>query len=49
MLAQGLHPAGRYQATWSGRSEQRALPAGMYLIRYQTPERTLVRRLMLIR
>ena len=39
-LAEGLEPAGRHHASWSGS----AAPAGMYFVRYEAPGRTMVRR-----
>jgi uncharacterized repeat protein (TIGR02543 family) len=49
VLAEGVFQAGRYQATWSGRTERGLAPAGMYFVRYQTPVSHLVRRLVLAR
>ena len=40
--------AGRYQARWSGEVDRRRAPAGLYFVRYATPERTLVRRVVLV-
>jgi hypothetical protein len=49
VLATGRHRAGRYQAMWSGKSEQAAVAPGVYFVRYQGPGVNLVRRLALTR
>ena len=45
VLAGGVHQPGRYQVAWEGRSAGRAVPAGVYFVRYRAPGRDLVRRL----
>jgi len=45
-LAEGVYRPGRYQATWNGQSGARSVPAGLYFIRYRTPDRDLVRRVI---
>ena len=40
---------GRYQAVWDGTIGGRKAPTGVYLIRYWTPQRTLVRRAAIVR
>lgn len=47
-LAAGRYQPGRYQARWSGEVDRRRAPAGLYFVRYATPERTLVRRVVLV-
>jgi hypothetical protein len=47
-LAAGRYQPGRYQITWNGEVEHRRAPTGLYFIRYVTPERTLVRRVVLL-
>lgn len=49
VLARGRHEAGRYQASWSGRSETHALPAGVYMVRLSASTVTLSRTLILLR
>jgi len=49
VLAHGPCTPGRYQATWSGRTEHGEAPVGVYFIRYQVPGNSLVRRLVLAR
>lgn len=48
-LAEGRTTAGRHQATWSGEIEGRRAPAGLYFIRYQTPEKNMTRRVVIMR
>ena len=48
-LAEGVRRPGVYQATWSGRTERGEAAVGLYFVRYQTPEKDLVRRLVLTR
>ena len=48
-LRDGVQPAGRYQAVWSGKSVLGRAPAGMYFVRYQAAGKSTVRRLLLTR
>lgn len=48
-LVEGMVLPGRHQATWSGEIAGRRAPAGLYFIRYQTPERNVTRRVVLTR
>jgi hypothetical protein len=49
VLADGVHQPGRYQATWSGKTDRGDAPAGLYFARYQMPGKTIVQRLALTR
>ena len=50
VLAQGTYQPGRYQVSWDGRANRSGpVPAGMYFIRYTTPEKTLVTRVAITR
>jgi hypothetical protein len=49
VLTEGLQPPGEHDATWNGRTPRGDAPAGLYFVRYQTPEGILVRRLVLTR
>jgi hypothetical protein len=49
VLASGRYQPGRYQATWSGRTDTGLAPNGIYFVRFQTPVRHVVRRLVLAR
>ncbi|HYM82439.1 MAG TPA: hypothetical protein VEY91_13635 [Candidatus Limnocylindria bacterium] len=49
LLAQGAYRPGRYQVTWNARTAHGEAPAGRYFVRLQTPEKTLVRPLVLAR
>ena len=42
-------PVGRHQALWNGRSGDVAAPAGVYFVRFDTPGRRFVKRLVLTR
>ncbi|HET9327831.1 MAG TPA: LamG-like jellyroll fold domain-containing protein, partial [Candidatus Eisenbacteria bacterium] len=44
VLAEGTFDAGRHPVRWNGQSAGRSLPAGLYMVRLQTPERSLVRK-----
>jgi hypothetical protein len=48
-LTSARYQPGRYEVTWNGTIGRRSAPAGLYFIRYTTPERTLVRRVALVR
>jgi hypothetical protein len=45
-LVDGVHRAGRYQATWNANHGAGRAPAGLYFVRYEVPGKTLVRRLI---
>jgi hypothetical protein len=47
-LATGRFQPGSYRALWNGRIEQRRAPAGLYFIRLTTPDRTFVRRVVIV-
>lgn len=49
VLADGLETAGEHAATWNGRTARGDAPAGLYFVRYRTPEGMLVRRLVVTR
>lgn len=49
VLADGVLTAGQHTANWDGRIAGGRAPAGLYFARYQTPERTFVRRFALTR
>ena len=49
VLAEGVHPPGRYQATWSGRTDRGEVPPGLYFVRYQSPGGATVSRLAMTR
>lgn len=49
-LVSGERPAGRHRATWNGRDARgKAMPSGLYLIRFQAGETTATRKLSLVR
>jgi hypothetical protein len=48
-LANGTRAAGEYHATWDGRLRSVPAPAGLYFVRYEGPDRNVVRRLVLMR
>ena len=45
-LAKGAYAPGRYQVNWDGRTDRGRVPAGLYFVRYQTPGKTFVQRLV---
>lgn len=47
--ASGSYAPGRYSVTWSGEGRSGRLAAGMYFIRFQTPDLLRTRRLVLKR
>ena len=49
VLADGMHPPGRYQATWSGEDARGRVPVGLYFVRFRTPAGSFVRRAVLTR
>jgi hypothetical protein len=48
VLAEGLAHAGHHSVTWNGASDGTAAP-GLYFIRYHTPERSVMRRIVVTR
>lgn len=48
VLADGPYPPGRHEVAWSA-GRRGSGGAGMYFVRLQTPQRTLVRRMVVIR
>ena len=48
-LVDGVEEAGRHKASWSGTAATARARAGVYLIRYETPEGSWTRRLALLR
>jgi DNA-binding beta-propeller fold protein YncE len=46
-LFDGTRESGRYQAVWSGEGRQGRAPAGLYFIRFRTPERSFVQRVVM--
>jgi hypothetical protein len=49
VLADGLRPPGRYQATWSGEGARGLVPAGLYFVRYRTPAGSFMKRAVVTR
>ena len=49
VVARGPFPAGRHAFTWEGATSRGPAAPGLYFVRLETPERTLVRRLALVR
>lgn len=48
-LVDGSQPAGRHQATWSGTAAMAHVRAGIYVVRFETPEGTWTKRFTLLR
>ena len=48
-LIDGVYRPGRYQVTWNAKLARGEVPAGLYFIRYRTPGKDMVRRLILAR
>jgi len=48
-LVDGVQTPGRHQAVWTGETSHGRAAAGLYFVRYQTPERVLTRRLSITR
>jgi subtilisin-like proprotein convertase family protein len=49
-LAEGMHSAGRHEVVWSGRDTgDRQVASGMYVYRLVTDERTLSRKMLLVK
>jgi len=46
-LVDGTQTPGRHQAIWTGESPRGRARAGLYFVRYETPARAFVRRLVL--
>ena len=49
VVADGHYQPGRHQGLWNGRIGEQSAPAGVYFLRYQTPDRNLMRRIILER
>ena len=49
VLARRAYAPGRYQVSWDGRTRAGAVPAGLYFLRFQTPDRVLVARVVVSR
>jgi hypothetical protein len=49
VLADGVRPVGRHSIAWDGEGRQGRLGSGIYFVRLETPERSLVRRMVLLR
>lgn len=47
-LAEGVYPAGVHPVTWDGRTDQGRAAAGVYFLRYRTPDRDVVSKVVLI-
>ncbi len=47
VLAGGTYAPGRYQVSWDGRARAGPLPAGLYFVRFRTPDRSLVSRVVI--
>jgi hypothetical protein len=47
-LVDELRPAGRHQTSWGGTPSSRSLAAGLYLIQFESGERRITRRLVLL-
>ena len=48
-LVDETRPAGRHVATWGAASSGRSVPAGVYLLSYETTERSTTRRVVIVR
>ena len=46
VLAVGTYAPGRYQVSWDGRARAGSLPPGLYFLRFRTPDRSLVSRVV---
>lgn len=49
VLSNGLRPGGRHTVVWDAEIGGHRAPAGVYFLRLRTPERSLVRRLAIVR
>jgi hypothetical protein len=49
VLADGMYAPGRYTVSWDGRMNGGRVPGGMYFVRYVTPEKRFVRRIVVAR
>ena len=47
-LLDAVHRPGRHQAAWDGMSKSGRAPAGLYLLRFEWPGQSSVRRLLLV-
>jgi len=48
VLAEGMDGPGRHLRAWDGTSAHGRVPAGVYFVRFETPEKTLMRRTILM-
>ena len=48
-LADGVYPAGRYQAMWDGAGNSGRVPAGLYFVRYQAAGLKFTKRVIIAR
>lgn len=48
-LADGPMSAGRYHATWMGRSERGSAPTGIYFVRFEAGGKSFTKRMVLVR
>jgi subtilisin family serine protease len=49
VIADGAYHAGHHRAVWDGSREPNAAPSGLYFLCYETPERRIVRRVIVAR
>ncbi len=49
VLTHGDYAPGRYQVSWDGRAERGPVPAGLYFVRFATPGRAFVSRVVVTR
>jgi hypothetical protein len=49
VLADGAFAPGRHEVRWDGRTDRGQVPAGLYFLRYVTPDRKLVSRVTIAR
>jgi hypothetical protein len=49
LLADGVMAPGRYSAVWDGHHAGTPLPAGLYLLRWESPGSVMNRRIVLVR
>ena len=49
VLSDGQFTPGRYQVKWDGRTDNGQVPAGVYFVRYITPEKKFVSRVTIAR
>jgi hypothetical protein len=49
LIAEGSYAPGHHTASWNGRSGGGRAPAGMYFVHYETPDRAMMKRIVLSR